>query len=446
MFHSHLTKSDSLAPLLSLIEEHHKIGPDIIVLLLKGKSRVKENLEEDEIECETVKEELNSDPEDMHENYFNDSGSDKEIKVNENGGDDLDFKPDGENYLTNLIKLTVENLNPVDLFSCDLCDYQAAKKATLNYHKRKHHSDITFSCTECNDLFETELKLKRHLVSKHDIDMLQCQHCEFKALKLKSIETHKMAKHKDLGYGKLENRRCDHCEKSFKNPSSLWSHTQRVHLDNPKYTKKPVIEKKDRTCPVCNAVMYLTQSQMTMHKQKCEFEKTGELKYVCEMCGRAFGTVHQQCSHRSQCSGKGKVKNKKCPHENCDYITRTRIELDNHVRQYHLNLPMIKDHICNHCGKAYNLLYQLKKHIKSVHLEIKPFICPECGKAFARKDKLQDHIDLHKGLFKYKCPFCQKGLNNSGALCNHKRICPSNPDRFASLNEARIAREKLQTK
>ena len=160
---------------------------------------------------------------------------------------------------------------------------------------------------------------------------------------------------------------------------------------------------------------------------------------------KCAGAVLQRFTNSAvigQSASKTKAKNKKCPHENCDYVTRTKMELENHVRQYHLNLPIEKNHICNHCGKAYNLLYQLKQHIKAVHLEIRPFICNECGRTFARKDKLQDHIDLHKGLFKYKCPFCQKGLNNSGALCNHKRICTLNPDRFASLNDARIARER----
>ena len=98
---------------------------------------------------------------------------------------------------------------------------------------------------------------------------------------------------------------------------------------------------------------------------------------------------------------------------------------------------------CENCDKVFTDPSNLQRHIRTNHVGARSHACPECGKTFARKDKLQDHIDLHKGLLKYKCPFCQKGLNNSGALCNHKRICPSNPERYASLNDARIARERL---
>ena len=449
-----------MGDLLNRLGENLEASTDVTVIFLRGKGEEKQEeceTEEGKYDSDILKVELNSDVENgsdassdigdneddqymnMNEDFPNlntnaDEISDLEDKDEDD--EDQDYKPQTKK------RSTAKSPKKENFFQCDQCEYTAAKQLNLNSHMKRMHPGKTFSCSECSEEFGTQTKLRKHFLSQHEVDTLKCEHCDFQGLNSKSLELHQGMKHRDLGYNKTEGiPTCHECGKQFKGASSLWAHTQRIHLENPKYKKPPGIEKKDRTCPVCSETFELTQSQMTMHKQKCQFEKTGEMKYVCEMCGRAFGTVAQVCSHRAQCLGKGKIKRKKCPHDGCEYITRTRTELENHIRQYHLNLPIEKNHICNHCGKAYNLLHQLKMHIKAVHLEIKPFVCPECGKAFARKDKLQDHIDLHKGLFKYKCPFCQKGLNNSGALCNHKRICPSNPDRFASLNEARIARE-----
>lgn len=243
-------------------------------------------------------------------------------------------------------------------FPCDQCDHVASKKVNLVQHTKRLHSGLAFTCSHCHEEFGNEIKLNRHILKEHDVDRFQCQHCEFEALKPRSLEAHKAVKHKDLGYGRekadLQGREtCEKCGRSFKNQSTLWHHMQKFHLDNLKHSNKVVSEKRGRMCPVCNETFSLTQSQMTIHKQKCEFEKTGELKYVCEMCGRGFATIHQQCSHRASCLGKTKAKNKKCPHENCDYVTRTKIELENHVRQYHLNLPIEKNHKCTICGKLH---------------------------------------------------------------------------------------------
>ena len=426
------------------LDQHLEAPEDVTVLFLRAGCKQEDKQEEEEgtFESDLLKVEINSDIDEHSGNEIEDFEKEDTEELEDAEDEPKDEIKEAKEVSSNDV-VTEEGT-----FPCEKCEYVASKKVNLVQHTKRLHSGLSFTCSHCHEEFGNEIKLNKHILKEHDVEKLQCQHCDFEALKPRSLEAHKAMKHRDLGYGRekvdMQGREtCEECGRSFKNPSTLWHHMQKFHLDNnPKHPKKVVSEKKERMCPVCSKTFSLTQSQMTIHKQKCEFEKTGELKYVCEMCGRGFATIHQQCSHRAICLGKTKAKNKKCPHENCDYVTRTKLELENHIRQYHLNLPIEKNHICNHCGKAYNLLYQLKQHIKAVHLEIRPFICTECGRTFARKDKLQDHIDLHKGLFKYKCPFCQKGLNNSGALCNHKRICTLNPERFASLNDARIARER----
>ena len=61
--------------------------------------------------------------------------------------------------------------------------------------------------------------------------------------------------------------------------------------------------------------------------------------------------------------------------------------------------------VCKLCGKDFpgkvwnTRLQNLKKHINSVHLKLKPFPCPKCGQSFPAKQNLQNHYrrrHLHK--------------------------------------------------
>jgi hypothetical protein len=218
---------------------------------------------------------------------------------------------------------------------------------------------------------------------------------------------------------------CDYCKKLLK-PSSMFAHVQLYHVKDPKFVN--MVEKstmvKERLCKVCNETFQMSAQQIFNHKQKCEFDKTGILKYICEICGSAFPTSTKCRSHWSTCSGKSKEwAIKKCDYENCDFTNKNNQFLENHIRTVHLNLPKKLDHVCNHCGKAYNVASRLKNHINAIHLNIRPFECEVCGKTFTTRPRLTDHVNLHKGILNYHCPFCEKAFGNTGALCNHKRTC-----------------------
>ena len=248
----------------------------------------------------------------------------------------------------------------------------------------------------------------------------------------KKREKERQKKRNQRARGKVENQiksKCEYCLKFLK-PRSLITHIKVHHEKDPKYLER--IEKattpKDRICSVCNETFTMSAQQMFHHREKCEFEKTGELKFTCEICGAAFGTSQKCRTHWNSCSGRGKEFGmRSCVHENCDFKTRAQFLMDNHVNIVHLNLPKTKDHVCSYCGKGYNIVSRLNNHIKDVHLNIRPFECEECGKTFTRKARLTDHMDLHKGIMKYPCQYCGRAFGNSGSLCNHKKSCAQSP-------------------
>ena len=53
-----------------------------------------------------------------------------------------------------------------------------------------------------------------------------------------------------------------------------------------------------------------------------------------------------------------------------------------------------------------------------------PYVCSHvtCGATFKSKSGYQQHMKRHLGIFKYHCPYCQKGLGSSEYVKEHLRI------------------------
>ena len=99
------------------------------------------------------------------------------------------------------------------------------------------------------------------------------------------------------------------------------------------------------------------------------------------------------------------------------------------LNKIHLNLPITQDFVCPTCGAAYNKKAHLNMHIKAIHLNIKPHVCDTCGKSFAKKQILKEHQEIHSGVLRHKCHWCDKAYNNNGSKWNHMKSCSFNPDK-----------------
>ena len=98
---------------------------------------------------------------------------------------------------------------------------------------------------------------------------------------------------------------------------------------------------------------------------------------------------------------------------------------------------------CDECGKHFENLRYLKKHLKThgekvfechkrevgfsqskgltahTHSGLKPFKCEECGSGFAAAQDLKRHIYTHTGERPFKCKECGAGFTRSWGLNNH---------------------------
>lgn len=99
----------------------------------------------------------------------------------------------------------------------------------------------------------------------------------------------------------------------------------------------------------------------------------------------------------------------------CGMTYQSTEELITHLKGRHN-----KTYFCDVCGKTFANNRCLRLH-ERIHTGIKEFMCQECGKTFYRREHLIVHVRTHSGEKPYHCDICGKAFSQSQNLTIHKR-------------------------
>merc|ERR1712109_241677 len=84
-----------------------------------------------------------------------------------------------------------------------------------------------------------------------------------------------------------------------------------------------------------------------------------------------------------------------------------------------------QDFICPACGISFTKLYNLTRHVQSVHKKERLICCEECGKRFSRAEILTKHIKRKHENSKlssvYRCEYCPRIFDNRRPFKDHIR-------------------------
>jgi len=74
---------------------------------------------------------------------------------------------------------------------------------------------------------------------------------------------------------------------------------------------------------------------------------------------------------------------------------------------------------CPECGARFARIYEMKRHVMSVHLKVRNFVCKQCDKAFTQKAHLTNHIyAVHDDIRNIPCSLCDLKFRTK---CNAQR-------------------------
>ncbi|CAM6125277.1 unnamed protein product [Calypogeia fissa] len=237
-------------------------------------------------------------------------------------------------------------------YVCKKCGISVKKPALLIQHMRSHSDQKPFVCPErdCGCAYKRKDHLNRHM-KKHQGVLYFCPQpgCDEKFTVNSNLQRH-LKHHDERKHSKSVGEKIHVCSwpdcgMAFKYPSLLQTHKGRVHEK---------LEYAELICiyPGCG-------DQFSSEKALVEHAETCHPYLLCEVCGE----------------------------------TIPRKSFLRHARTHGARVPC--EVVCPHdgCGKTYTRESNLRVHVRSVHLNLKPFTCSHegCNKTYAHKSALDGH-------------------------------------------------------
>ena len=362
---------------------------------------------------------------------------------------------------THLLRETAKKIDPYKAkrSSCPQCKKMyrpdALKKHMWNVHKITLNEEVKLKeCLFCQKMFSGREKAK-HILSEHKNDSIKCEECKGaftnedkftmhmrnvhieqtpKWCEICQKEVQKMGKHKAY-YHKSQESVCDHCQKTFRDSTSLKIHMKSVngtmarkkcdecfksftnlrdHVLGVHRKKLKPHQLKNSKCSTC--YRWIDKAEFNGHQLICAaYFKT------CEMCGTEVKRQkydlhvtqnHAKCTLCSKDSfGKGKRNGLR------DHI------FNNHISDIFRELGLANEKTKN--LKEQDVIAEVFVNKKSEREKDK-FKCKLCDKLFSTLTVMRNHMKFHlkwnnsrQKILKAACSKCGKVIRKGNVFDKH---------------------------
>ncbi|CAD1476608.1 unnamed protein product, partial [Heterotrigona itama] len=298
------------------------------------------------------------------------------------------------------------------IYQCPKCPKKFAFKQKLSFHLKSVHTTLrAYLCEDCGADFKNPASLRHHRIRKHQPvgNKRECPVCH------KLVPFYSLSKH--MHTHKAYTIQCPHCDKMFKNSSTLKQHV-RIHEDQRQYR-----------CDTCG-VGFNRRDGLRLHMRVHEKTDSRGLKECsCQVCGEKFPNHSTLVIHRNRVHKDGRQYT-------CHICNRSMIStrsLEWHMSHIHNeSLPgVVKEDVdgppekkrasCYHCNKTFKTEMILRTHIKNTHMEKDPMKCLDCELTFTSEVRLRHHMMVTHNRLEgtLPCPHCPKRFVNQLRLKTH---------------------------
>ncbi|XP_072536485.1 uncharacterized protein [Salminus brasiliensis] len=261
--------------------------------------------------------------------------------------------------------------NPVRRVKCEICGHESFSKAAHYFHLGKHEDRQPY-------------KSITYQLANLQKNSFKCEICGMHFSRLSALNSHQQ--HHDL---LKKPYACLQCNKSYANPSGLYSH-------------RKVCCGKD------------SEEKKTEHFNPTK-TLLGPKVHHCKKCGKGFWSMGAFIHHKQyqpQCAGIGPASSEGSRQPESGRVRRKRRGRKRGVVSRQVDAESKEEHKCEVCGKSYRMLGCFLKHqlihdasnnlppVKSFDYQVEQlkknsYSCPDCGKRFSRAMALQFHMKCH---------------------------------------------------
>ena len=186
-------------------------------------------------------------------------------------------------------------------------------------------------------------------------------------------------------------------------------------------------QNKDITCGLCNRP-FSTKANLLAHQITHIPLDQREKNHICHMCPKSFHNVGSLKQHLKT--------HDRTISQPCSICEKHVFDLPRHMKTMH---EKRKTYTCNICGIQ---VARLGMHMKDKHAESQViYSCSVCGKGFKTRTKLVEHSNIHTGI-KVACPFCPHQSSSKRNLITH--IKGQHPSQFESYKLQQIKAPKVK--
>jgi hypothetical protein len=319
---------------------------------------------------------------------------------------------------------------------CMLCNRAFTLHYSMVQHMHRKHAGLFILCKHnrmCTEIFQTEAEKSEHILGLKNKNLKKCDFCNLWYHK-NQIEFHLKRHHKNDNF-----IRCSYfyCSTRFRSEVEKQNHEALVHA-----TTKMI------KCIFCN--LFFCEINMLRHFQT-RHKSLIPFAFKCNVkCRKYFLTELELNEHKAIVHSKYFERCKfKCIYCNKIYLKTTLLR--RHINSMHAEVKIC----CNYhfCFQYFHTQAQANFHFEQHHQKIedkKKFRCLKCNYRSSEKANCDRHVSQIHGDKSLPCSKCQKLFGSSAALKIHLRfahkppkVCPHCNKRYSRI-EVHLKEEKCK--
>ncbi len=263
------------------------------------------------------------------------------------------------------IKLPMAELNGADDdgYYADILGESEAASNPDEFQERRLKSDCVgkyFSCSECDQVFESEGRLASHIMVVHEKNKDSSD--------LDVIESEEGVQHFETS-----NHVCEECGKTFQTRIKARKHLRDFH--------KKSIRARTRKCKRCD---FTTESYEEFYKHNKQHSQV-----MCSECGKVWSRMSYLNSHVKEVHEGRRFE---CSH--CEASYKSKSKRNRHILEKHRGTQ--PTFTCELCNQTLLTEEYLINHKKRVHE--RPFRCNVCSYRAGRPVQLRKHMKNAHGI------------------------------------------------
>ncbi|RZF40011.1 hypothetical protein LSTR_LSTR002414 [Laodelphax striatellus] len=324
--------------------------------------------------------------------------------------------------------MELHNTKPEKIYlKCLFCDMKfVQKRSRLKHYKTFHREEASLICFICGTVFNTKENLENHSKT-HDIKTFKCELCSATFCRRQQYLTHVKDHNKylcvtcDKSYPNLKvleqheqdghiisglqmQYNCSECNRVFHFHSSLFYH-MKTHANE-----------KTFSCQECGSV-FKNSVDYKIHINSVDAHVKDLVPtnvFECTYCSKQFTVKRKLHCHQFKCKSKKTVV-LSC--EVCEFKTSFKSKLKEHMNIHWKN----KRFICEKCGNVFCSRNQLTEHLNYIHSDERNFSCEKCGQTFKAANVLNRHMACHSDEKNHQC-HCGQAYKLKSNLRRHQMV------------------------